>query len=81
MICLNCGKDNEEDARFCTFCGAELQEVVSTENREEAHAASLQTNETPQALSESAADTVTIPRSFFPNWNLHKKSACLPHSL
>lgn len=77
MICLNCGKDNEEDARFCTFCGAELQGVVSTENKEEAHAASLQTNETPQALSEPAADTVTIPRSFFSKLELAQKICML----
>lgn len=77
MICLNCRKDNAEDARFCTFCGAELQGVVSTENREEAHAASLQTNETPQALSEPAADTVTIPRSFFSKLELAQKICML----
>ena len=27
MICKNCGKDNRQEARYCRFCGAELEKA------------------------------------------------------
>ena len=34
MYCTKCGKQNEDSARFCAFCGAPLKQGGNTENTE-----------------------------------------------
>ena len=36
MYCTKCGKQNEDNARFCAFCGAPLKQGGNTENTEPA---------------------------------------------
>lgn len=36
MYCTKCGKQNEDNARFCAFCGAPLKQGGNTENTEQA---------------------------------------------
>ena len=36
MYCTKCGKQNEDSARFCAFCGAPLKQGGNTENTEQA---------------------------------------------
>lgn len=36
MYCTKCGKQNEDSARFCAFCGAPLKQGGNTENTEPA---------------------------------------------
>lgn len=35
MYCKNCGKEITEDARFCSFCGFELYQIVSTQSEDD----------------------------------------------
>lgn len=48
MFCKNCGKPNDEDAKYCTFCGRNLRK----EEKEEAI--------TPEAEIEDTKETATV---------------------
>ena len=34
MFCRNCGKENKEEAKFCAFCGAPLEQPNKTPETE-----------------------------------------------
>jgi class 3 adenylate cyclase len=35
VVCPQCGRENAEDARFCSACGTELQDGLQPARREE----------------------------------------------
>lgn len=63
MYCIKCGTSNEEDARFCSFCGeAMTAETVSISAKEENAMASLETA-TAEPTAKAATDAPTAPES------------------